>query len=121
MIKALRHGFKHFKVEKVNFRLFYLEILMKIYEKNLENQNLDGCLDLLVKYDLLKEDLEVLFEMFPSVQQVFKKLPAKNKSSLTSKYKKIVRDLPYFVEESEKKEEEDEEEIEEEQLVDFEE
>ncbi|RVD91618.1 DNA replication factor C subunit [Tubulinosema ratisbonensis] len=119
LIKTLKHGFKHFKVEKNNFRLFYLEVLMNFYEINLETQNVDKCLEIFLEYDLLREDLENLFEIFPKVQQAFKKLPAKIKSNLTSRYKKMVRDLPYFVEEVEKKEEE-EEEVEEEKLVDFE-
>ncbi|KCZ79300.1 hypothetical protein H312_03315 [Anncaliia algerae PRA339] len=110
LLKVLRHGYRHFKAERDCFRIFYLEILMRKYEIGLQTENIQECLDILIQYDLLKEDIELLFEMFPSVQQTFKKVPTKIKSSLTSKYKKIQRDLPYYVEDIKKSQIDEEEE-----------
>ncbi|KAI5148884.1 replication factor C subunit 1 [Enteropsectra breve] len=78
------------KHEKHEIRLNLLEIIIKKFNRHLEEGAVDKAIEIVVKYNLSKEDMMNAMEIIHE-EQGFKKIPTKLKSLFTKEYKKLQR------------------------------
>lgn len=93
------------KVSGRSFRMYSGEVLYKKFMDCLSKNQIEVCIDMIEKTDLLKEDVINMGELL--CIDLFKTIPAKIKTAFTREYNKIKRSLPYkLIQEKEEDEEE---------------
>ena len=94
ILNEIAHHLK-LKLTTKTFRSMGCEIIYKKFMNHFISGDINECLDIIVKLDLLKDDIMSIGEIIGV--DLLKEISTKNKSSLTREYKKIKRSLPYTI------------------------
>ncbi|WUR05040.1 replication factor C subunit 1 (RFC1) [Vairimorpha necatrix] len=103
------HTFRKIQTGLESFRLYESNLLFTNFISSLKKDKVKEALDLVVEYDLVKEDMINLSEIVTDGQVLYKQIKTKTKSDFTRQYNKLRRQLPYNNEEVKKAKEVNEE------------
>lgn len=97
--EAIIHMHNKFRINKTDFRIYGLDILVSQYVNALLADNVDKAIKIMVDLDIMKTDVENLIEIALEGTDQMKNVSTKTKGLLTRTYKKLRRNLPYSVDE----------------------
>lgn len=104
------HAFKVILASNIDTRMYYIELIFRYYVALLSQGRVDECIEILVEYGLLKDDVDSMAELLANGAQALKDVGAKAKSALSRTYNKLHRNLPYASPDKVKQEDAEEDE-----------
>lgn len=91
------HSSDKVRMESSELRKYGLELMAKKHAHHLEMENISAAIVDIVEYDLIKEDINGMYEIIPGSGEWIGKAGRKAKLALDREYKKLRRKLPYSV------------------------
>lgn len=81
------------KITANDMKVYAMSIFSKKFLSHLKTSDIKGAIEILTKFDFLKEDLLEMIEL--THQAEYKAIPAKLKTAFSREYNKLKRSLPY--------------------------
>ena len=94
------HASLKVSMTKAEFRTNYLPPLASIIYSILHEKQTDGideCIEILDSYYLLKDDFDIMMEMYIHGDKLMTKIPTNVKAAFTRKYNKESHNIPYSI------------------------